>query len=103
MTDTSIPPDTFNPDPNTYKRQFSDDELEQMNGEIGRRVSALLEKGVPVNYEMVDSHRIIGLLEVLVGPEKAKRVREWNLMWVGEMLDQVESQVRVAEMLEGKR
>jgi len=102
VTDTSIPPDTVDPDPSTYKRQFNDGELDQLDVEVSRRFQTLAGKGVPVNPFAILAHHIIGLLEVQVGPEKAKRVREWHLQYVSGLLDEAESALRVAQLLDSK-
>ena len=100
MTDTSIPPDTVDPDPNTYKRQFSDEELNQLDGEVARRLNALIAQGAPINTFALLAHQMVGLLEVLNGPEKAKRVREWHLMYVSGLLDEDERARRVAQLVD---
>lgn len=120
VTDTSIPPDvddvpdhddddtplerprpsgTVDPDPNTYKRTFNDDELDALDAEVARRLNVLVAQGAPINIFALLAHQIVGLLEVMAGPERAKRVREWHLLYVSDLLDEDDRARRMAELL----
>lgn len=81
-----------------YERTLSDEQLVGFAVEIGGRVQALLQQGVPLPMQEIENHHLIGLLECFVGPEDSLRVREWHLNWLDNMLDQVEGQLR-ARML----
>jgi hypothetical protein len=87
-----------------YVRELDDTELVAFAGEVQNRQTSLLNQGVNLPVPSIETHHLLGLLEAMAGPEVSGRVREWHLMWLDRMFDEVEAAMRVQilGMLDGQ-
>lgn len=78
-----------------HVRELSDTELAALTVDVYRRMAALDSQGIPIPLEQISNHYVVGLLEALVGPDEALRVREWHLTWMDKKFDMLEAALRM--------